>query len=147
MRHWERPVGLTACSAGSAGGLQMSMWDLSSVRLPAPGREAENWLSAREEFGGRGRERLVGLMVVRERERWKVGVKGGEGLCWAAGEEGGHGESGCPEAAAQLPGPGLSGAGWGDGVRCCVGLPAGCPSLSAASPSLPWDSDQESPRL
>lgn len=35
----------------------------------------------------------MGLMVVREGERWKAGVKGSEGLCWAEGEEGGHGEA------------------------------------------------------
>lgn len=51
--------------AGSAGGLQMSMWDLSTVRLPAPGREAENWLSA---LGG----------VWGKREGETCGVDGGE---------------------------------------------------------------------
>lgn len=45
--------------------------------MPTPGGEAENWLSAWEEFGGRGRERLMRLTLVgegdgRKENGWEV---------------------------------------------------------------------------
>ena len=46
--------------------------------MPAPGRDAVSWLSAVGGVGGKREERLSGLMVVKEGERRKEGVVGGE---------------------------------------------------------------------
>lgn len=84
MRHRKHPPGLTDCRGwrgwrgwGTAdvhvGPEQFQACQLQAGRLRT-GRQT--W----EEFGGRGRERLLGLMVVREGERQKEGVVVDEGL-------------------------------------------------------------------
>lgn len=111
--------------------------------MPAPGREAASWLSALGGVWGKREERLVGLMVVREGERRKEGVVGGE-RPWRT-ERARKAAVGRGDALRRPAGWGGGWAGRGDG-QCPVGLAAGGLGLSTAPLLLPWDSDQASPR-
>lgn len=73
----------------------------------------------------------MGLMVVRERVRWKAGVMGGEGLLWAERERKvvtGEGDALRP----LLNCLSLASVGWG-GVGWCRTVPCGAPGWLAES--------------
>lgn len=55
----------------------MSMWDLSTVRLPAPGREAENWLSASGGVWGKREGETCGVDGGERRREVEGGCEGG----------------------------------------------------------------------